>query len=206
MEEKEKAGALVKEILGLAGNESARIEAAAEAEAAALLRSAEETAAREGRARVEAARAAAGRRAGMLLAAVPLETERLRAAGLEALLAAVRTAAGDLLAGEPSGGGVAAALAAEALRGMEGESFVLALPAGTDGEGLKAEIERRCGRGPLQLEFTEDKTLAGGVIARDAAGRQYWDNSFKARLERRWPELRRRLAAGLPGRKKDERP
>ena len=206
MEEKEKAGALVKEILGLAGSESARIEAAAEAEAAALLRSAEEAAAREGRARVEAARAAAGRRAGMLLAAVPLETERLRSAGLEALLAAVKAAAGTVLAEEPSGGGVAAALAAEALRGMEGESFVLALPAGTGGEGLRAEIERRCGRGPLRLEFTEDKELAGGVIARDAAGRQYWDNSFKARLERRWPELRRRLAAGLPGRKKDERP
>ena len=204
MEAKENTKALVKEILEMARRESEGAEAKAGAEAEALLRAAEEEAGRESRARVEAARADAEKRARTLLAAVPLEAERLRAAGLEALLLKVKEAAAARLGEEASRGGGSAALAAEALRGMEGTSFELTLPPGGRREGLQAEIERRCGKGALALIFQEDPALAGGVIARDTAGRQYWDNSFAARLERFWPELRGRLAAELPGGKKNE--
>jgi vacuolar-type H+-ATPase subunit E/Vma4 len=205
MEENENAEALVGEIKAMAGRESAGIVSRAEAEAAGLLSAAAEEAEREGRARVEAARAAAAQRSFMLLSALPLETDRLRAARLEALLSAVKEKAAARLAGEECrGGAVTAALAAEALRGMEGNSFVLTLPPGGLREDLRAEIEKGCEKGPLELTFGEDRALAGGVIARDTAGRQYWDNSFRARLERFWPELRGRLAAGLPGGKKNE--
>jgi vacuolar-type H+-ATPase subunit E/Vma4 len=40
-------------------------------------------------------------------------------------------------------------------------------------------------------------------VVTDAEGRQTWDNSLEARLERMWPDLRNRIAdwAGLtPGR------
>lgn len=204
MEEKENAEALVQEILAMARRDSAGIVAKAEAEAGGRLAAAAAEAEREGRAGLEAARAAAERRGQMLLAAVPLEAARLRAARLEALLSAVKGAALDKLAREPRGG--AAALAAEALKGMEGDSFELTLPSGGGaGEALTAEIERLSGRKGLALKFLEDPALGGGVLARGAAGRQYWDNSFKARLERFWPELRSLLGAELPAEKNNER-
>jgi vacuolar-type H+-ATPase subunit E/Vma4 len=142
------------------------------------------------------------------MTALPLETERLRAERLESLLREVKGKAAAALAEKAAGGcgTVNAALAAEALRGMEGNSFTLTLPAGSGSPAdLAPEVKRLSGKDGLQLVFLEDGGLAGGAIARDAAGRQYWDNSFKARLERFWPELRGALGAGLAGGRKNDR-
>ena len=197
--------ALVREIMEMARRDSAGAVAAAEAGAASLLAAASEKAESEGRAAVEAARAAAAQRSLMLLAALPLETERFRAARLESLLVSIKEKAAARLEEGMSAGdsAVYAGLAAEALRGMEGNSFLLTLPPGAPGS-LVSEAKRLSGKDGAEVALTEDRALAGGVIARDTAGRQYWDNSFRARLERFWPELRSRLAAGLPGGKKNE--
>jgi vacuolar-type H+-ATPase subunit E/Vma4 len=47
----------------------------------------------------------------------------------------------------------------------------------------------------------EPAAIGGGVIVRDVEGRQRWDNSLAARLERLWPAIRRRVAeeTGLLG-------
>jgi len=200
---------LKRAILETAGRESAGLLAAASAEAGSVLTTAKELVSRERATRLKAALAEAARRREMLLASVPEEAGRLRARRLEALLDAIKAEALVRLKAEADGAGraaVAAGLAARAISLMEGGRFIITLGAGETAEagGLAAEIERLAGRGPLEITFEEDPALDGGVLVRDGEGRQYWDNSFKARLERSWPILRGSLLADAgtgPGRK-----
>lgn len=185
---------LVREIRELARRESAGIAAAAEEEARGILSAAEASAVKAGRELRAAALAGAEGRRQMLLASVPAEAGRLRSDRREALLDSIKVRAMLMLragAGEPA---VLAALAAEAAGRMEGKKFIVALaPADrAAAAGLGGEIERLAGGGTV-ITLEEDPGLDGGVVVRDAEGRQRWDNSFKARLERFWPELRGRL-------------
>jgi vacuolar-type H+-ATPase subunit E/Vma4 len=182
----------------MARRESEGIVAAAEAEAGKIISDAEAAAEKVRREMTEAALAGAARRREMLLAALPGEEGRLRLERREALLASIREAAVRLILAEASGAGkkaILAALAAQAVSRMEGKIFTVAVAPGEGGAaaGLAAEIERLAGRGPLELTIVEEAGLAGGVIVRGGGGRQYWDNSFAARLERFWPGLRGRL-------------
>jgi vacuolar-type H+-ATPase subunit E/Vma4 len=84
---------------------------------------------------------------------------------------------------------------------MEGTEFTVALAPG-DAAALRpgaleaAAAER--GRQGLRLTVVGDAAVPpGGALARDAAGRQIWDNRLAARLERFWPELRLRAAVTL---------
>ena len=192
------AKGLVREVLEMARLESAGILAAAEAEAGKIISNAEAAAAKVRREMTEAALAGAARRREMMLSALPGEEGRLRLERREALLAAIREEAVEMIRAEGSGAGkkaILAALAAQAVSRMEGRIFTVAVAPGDGGAaaGLPAEIERLAGRGSLEITIEEGAGLSGGVIVRDGEGRQYWDNSFKGRLERFWPGLRGRL-------------
>ena len=190
------ADGLVREVLEMARRESAGIVAAAEAESGKIISEAEAAAGKVRREMAEAARAGAARRREMMLAALPGEEARLRLERQEALLDSIRTEAVKLIRAEAAGAdkkNILAALAAGALGRMEGKKFTVAVPTGGGAAGQAAEIERLAGRGPLELSIEEEAGLAGGVRMRDGEGRQYWDNSFAARLERLWPGLRGRL-------------
>ncbi len=189
---------LANEIKEMARRESDGIIAAAEAEAAEILAGAESAAAKARREILASALAAAARRREVMLAAVPGEAGRLRADFREAVLDSIKSRVPGLAGEEAEREGkaaVLAGLAAQAVRRMEGAAFIVTLDAADSGAAgtLAAEIEKLAGRGPLEIKIEEKAGLGGGVIVRDAEGRQRWDNSFKARLERLWPDLRGRL-------------
>lgn len=192
---------LKREILETARRESAEIISAAEAEADRILSSARVTVGQDRREMLASVVTAAARRREMLLAAVPAEAGRQRSTRQEVLLNFIRSDAASRMPAEAAAAGKAAilaALAAQSVSHMEGKKFIVALgPSDMDAAaGLPAEIERLAGRGRLEIIVEENPGLDGGVIVRDGDGRQYWDNSFKARLERLWPELRVKMLDG----------
>ncbi|HEY3353129.1 MAG TPA: hypothetical protein VGQ83_07785 [Polyangia bacterium] len=194
------AAVLCRAILDDARAEGEVLVAAAREQAGALLAQAAADAAQGRDRRLDEARAEAARRAAAILATVPVEAGRLRAARIEAVLGEIHDEARRrLVAGD---GGVPAetlvALAAEALARMEGDAFVLRLRPGARLD--VDEVRRRAGRPGLELTALADPAVAdGGLIVEDAAGRQVWDDRLAARLERLWPELRRRLVAAIGG-------
>ena len=146
------------------------------------------------------ARAEGERRAGLVLATVPVEAGRLRSDAVERLLESILQEARQRLcsqAGFDSRKAIVS-LAIEAVRQMAGERFVVGVSVQDDtalGKGLAEEIACGAGRAPSDVSITGDPTIkGGGVVVRDPAGRQIWDNQFGTRLDRLWPELRREVA------------
>lgn len=151
------------------------------------------------RERNEEAQVEAARRTGMILATVAVETGRLRSARVEALLESVRIEIRRRLLAENSNvHETLVALAADAIRHMSEGQFVVEISSAArevSGNGLAQEIIRRTGRSPLNLTVSTDGAVTdGGVMIRDAAGFQFWDNRLLSRLDRLWPELRRQIA------------
>lgn len=196
---------LREEILADARRQSGELIARARQEAEATLAKAADDAEQARREQLEAARAEAARRRELILATVPVETGRRRSARIEELLRAIYDdARRRLLAREDSGHReILAALSAEGIGRMNGESFVIKLSPSdrkVHGAGLAEEVARRVGRSPLTITLSEDPTITdGGVILEDAEGRQVWDNRLSSRLDRLWPQLRPQIAvqAGL---------
>ena len=153
----------------------------------------------ETRDRLEAARRQADSRRELILAGVAIEAARRRSARIESTLGGVLDEARQrLLAHQGFDYREALArLAAEAVSRMAGTNFVLQL-SGADraalGDGLAEGVRRRVGCEGLQVTVAaEAAKIDGGVIVRDAEGRQVWDNSLRARLDRFWPILRREI-------------
>lgn len=203
---------LCAEILAAARRASDEIIHRAQQEVEALLAKATAEADQARRERLEAARAEAARRRELILATVPVEAGRLRAARVEALLDSVHAEVRRrLLAHEGFDyRETVIALAAEAMKRMPGSAFVVKLsPADCAalGDGLTGEIARRVGRAPLDVTIaSEPAAQDGSLIIQDVDGRLVWDNSLPTRLERLWPELRRQIAiqtslvrASIPG-------
>lgn len=190
------------EILARARAESVEIIRLAEAEAENILKRAGEDAQKARRELLEAAGAEAARRKELILAAVPVEAARLRSAKIEALLKTIRDEAARRLAVPPAGTaerkGLLIELAAEAVSRLAGGAVVLEFsPADFRelGADLAGAVARRAARPESEVSVVEDPSVAdGGVIVRDAEGRQVWDNRLPSRLERMWPELRRLVA------------
>lgn len=188
------------EILAAARREGAEVIRRAQTAAAALYDQATTEAAQYRAARLAEARAEAGRRREIILAAVPGAAARIRAARVEALLETIREEARcRLVAGEGvAGRETIVTLAAEAVGHMAGREFIVKLaPADRVawGVGLVADMVRRCGDATLSLTLADDPAIPpGGVIIQDVAGRQVWDNRLEQRLARMWPELRRQIA------------
>jgi vacuolar-type H+-ATPase subunit E/Vma4 len=146
-----------------------------------------------------AGKAEAARRRDLILATVPIEVSRKRAAAVEATLQSIHDEAAKRVA---SRDGVNVrelliALAADAVKRMDGNTFILQL---SDGDrqahagGLAEEVQRRAGKDGLQVSVAgEPAKISDGVLIRDADGRLFWDNSLSARLERFWPILRREI-------------
>jgi vacuolar-type H+-ATPase subunit E/Vma4 len=188
-------------ILSDARQESERLVRNAEHEARDLLaqaRAEADTARQEclGRARTEARR-----RAELVLATIPVETNRLRLARIEWLLDSIRAEAHRRLLTRQGFDyeETLIRIACAAIRQMGGESFILIVSPADRVEfaaGLKAEIPRRLDQRSLQLEISEDPALVGGgVLVRDTSGHRVWDGRLTARLQRLWPELRAHLTA-----------
>lgn len=141
----------------------------------------------------------ADRRRELVLAAIPVETGRLRAARLEALLESVYQDVRQSLLNHKgfSYREALISLAAHAICRMAGETFVVRVSEGDRtmlGNGLSEEIERRVGRSVIINISYEQSAPGAGVVVEDGEGRQVWDNRFIKRLDRLWPELRRRIA------------
>lgn len=190
------------EILAQARAEGGEILRRAGVEAENILKRAAADAQTARRELLEAAGAQAARRKELILAAVPVEAARLRSAKTEALLKTIRDEAVRRLS-EPSGDiagrkGILIELAAEAVGRMTGGAVVLKLsPADfrEPGADLAGAVALRAARPESEISVAEDPSVTeGGVIVRDAEGRQVWDNRLPSRLERMWPELRRLVA------------
>lgn len=169
-------------------------------EAAEIIAKAVSEAEASRREHLDRARSEAARQGEMILAAVPVEAGRIRSALLNARLEALREdIRRRLLAREGfDHRATVVALAAEAVRRMAGDAFVIRMPAEDrkqpDGE-LAAEIANQAGRTPLNLELRGDDSIGAGVLIQDREGRQVWDNRLEARLDRLWPSLLRQIAA-----------
>jgi len=151
--------------------------------------------------KLEAARAEADRKRELVLATVPVEVGRMRAARIEEELNSLRQRALDRLLARKDFdyGETLAVLAAEAIAQMEGDSFVLELASEEDrrayGAALEQSVPRRVGRPDITVTIApEPAPIRSGLIVRDPDGRQLWNDSLEARLERMWPLLRSQIA------------
>jgi vacuolar-type H+-ATPase subunit E/Vma4 len=188
------------EILADARRQAGEAAQRAKKEAEALLTKARIEAENDRRLQAQAAEAEAKRRRDLTLATIPVVVGRRRAECIESALNQIRDeAAGQLAARQGFDYRQAVIrLAAEALAKMDGTRFVLEVAEGDQqalGQGWVEEVGRQSGRGGLELSTEPAKTKnQAGVIIRDVQGRQVWDNTLPARLERLWPALRRELA------------
>ena len=148
---------------------------------------------------LDQARTEAARRSELILATVSVETGRLRAARVEALLESVYNEAYRLLLASEGFEyrETVIALASHAISQMAGAAFVAKVSEEDRtilGDGLADEIAHRVGR-PVSITILQAPGITGGgVVVEDAEARQVWDNRFAKRLERLWPELRQQIA------------
>jgi vacuolar-type H+-ATPase subunit E/Vma4 len=192
---------LRREILEEARRQQEEILRQARHQAEAVVAKAEMEAEQFRKERLEAAAAEAKRRTEAILATVPVETGRMRSAGIEELLQAIHNRAREHLQARIGFDyrETIARLSAVALQQMAGASFRLRLSASHDrvlGDGLAEAIQTCCGSSTPTLRLIADSNLKDGdVLIEDEGGRQIWNLSLDARLERCWPELRHQIAA-----------
>lgn len=199
-QERDPSEKLCEEILAEGRRQAEAIREDARKEGEALIARAEANAKRLRRDSLERAHREADRLREKILADLPIEIARIRAARTEALLDALRKGARQALLARQGFDYREAlvALAVEALQVMRGEGFTLALAPGDTFEGMAEEIHRRVGRARLSIRLVEDPTITGGgMVLRNLEGRQVWDDRLPERLERLWPSLRIPLAQHL---------
>ena len=191
---------LTYEILADAKRQAERILARAKREAEDITDKAQTQADADRRQRLAAAHDEADRQRQLTLATVPIEVARMRAEKVEAALQSIcDEARRRLLAREGFDyRQTVVALATEAVGCLQGDAVVLELAAADTeafGADLAEAVRRRAGRDGLRVGIApEGADIPGGVVVRDAEGRQVWDNSLEGRLKRFWPALRRRIA------------
>jgi len=173
----------------------------AKQDAEAFLTNAAAEANRAGQERLDQARAEADRRSALILSTVAVETDRFRAARIEALLESVHEEARQRLLDREGFEyrETVIDLASHAIRRMAGTAFVVKLPdteKPTVGNNLVDEIVRHVGQPVSTTISYEQDTTGGGAVVEDAEAHQLWDNRLLKRLERLWPELRRQIALG----------
>ena len=194
------------EIIADARRQAERLARRARTDAEALLAKARAEAEQARRERARAAQAEAARRRNLALATVPVQAARMRAERTEAALQAVHDEAGERLAAREGLDARRAIvdLAAEAVSAMAGNRFVLEMSEADRrafGDAAAEEVRGRLGRPDVVITVAPGSDrVAAGVVVRDDAGRQVWDNSLAARLERLWPAMRSQVAALLPRR------
>ena len=191
---------LQEEILADARRQAQDARERAKKEAEAILAKARIEAENDRRVQAQAAEVEAKRRRELTLATIPVVVGRRRADCIEAALNQIRDEAARLLAARQGFDYRQAVirLAAEALAQMAGNRFVIEVSDSDSqalGQGWVEEAGRQSGRSGLELSTAPAKMQnQAGVLIRDAEGRQVWDNTLPARLERLWPALRHELA------------
>lgn len=190
------------EILADAERQAKRILRNANREAQTLIDKATADSQRECGEKQAVAEALAERKHTLIFATVPVEIRRMRAARVEHELERLRDAVRTLLR-EREGFDYPRALedlAVEALDGMEGEAFVLELSREDRSlaDELLVAVRKRLADQPVEIVVaSEPAEIHGGLIVRDATGRQVWINSLEDRLDRMWPLLRSQIAQQL---------
>ena len=190
---------LREEILAAARREGEEIVSCARQDAEVFLTSAVGEADRIRQERLDQARSEATRQSELILATVIVETGRLRAARVEALLESVYEEACQRLVAREGFEYLETiiGLASHAISQMAGDGFVVKLSEADQtilGDGLAKEIAHRVGR-PVSITISYEPGITeSGVIVEDTEARQVWDNRLVKRLERLWPELRRQVA------------
>lgn len=190
---------LREEILAAARREGEEIVSRARQDAEVFLTSAVGEAERIRQEQLDQARAEAARQSELILATVTVETGRLRAARVEALLESVYEEACQRLVAREGFEYLETVigLASHAISQMAGDGFVVKLSEADQtilGDGLAEEIAHRVGR-PVSITISYEPGITeSGVIVEDTEARQVWDNRLVKRLERLWPELRRQVA------------
>ena len=194
------ARVLCEEILAQARRQSEEILERVRREAEVLLTGAAAEANKVGQDERDRAGAEAARRREMILAGVSVEAGRMHAERVEVLLESVREEALRRLKTREGLEYEEAVviLAAGAMGRMEGESFVVKVPEADRavlGNGLAGRIAERAAlpATAVTVSFVPD-FKDGGVVVEDAGAHRIWDNRFIKRLERMWPELRRKIA------------
>jgi len=143
-----------------------------------------------------------------ILASVEAEAQRDLLAAREGELDRLFDAARQRLADKGSYDypAVLAGLAAQAIGAMAADEVIIELceqDRALATESWLDEVRRRVGR-PVTIDVSASHApIDGGLIVHSADGRLLYDNSFRARLERLKPELRRELATMVfvePGR------
>jgi vacuolar-type H+-ATPase subunit E/Vma4 len=191
---------LREEILADARRQAKRLIRNAQRDAEALIAKAEEESDEERRQRLATAEETAERKRVLALASVPVEVGRMRALRVERELQTLREQVRDRLSARDGldYGRLLVALVADALQQMEGDAFVLELSKRDLRDfkkSLPAAVLERVGNRPIRLAVSDAPAkVENGVIVRDSEGRQVWDNSLEARLDRMWPLLRNQLA------------
>ncbi len=196
----ESAKVLCEEILSQARKQKEDILERARRDAEVSLAGAASEANRVGQDERDRAAAEATRRRDMILATVSVEAGRMHAERVEALLESVhqealrRLAAREGIELEE----VVVVLAAGAIGRMKGDSCVVKVPEvdrAVLGNGLAGKIAEQAGLPPtaVSVAFIPD-FKEGGVVVEDTGAHRVWDNRFIKRLERMWPELRRKIA------------
>jgi vacuolar-type H+-ATPase subunit E/Vma4 len=187
------------EILADARRECEQIIIRAKRDAEVSLNNATTEADRLRQERLDQAHGEASRKNELILATVSVETGRLRAARVEALLESVCEEARERLQAREGFDyqETVISLTADAIKQMEGDAFIVKLSKAEQtvlGDGLAGEIARRVGRTVnITIKYAEEITESG-VVVEDAEARQVWDNRLVKRLERLWPTLRRQIA------------
>ena len=190
---------LREEILAAAQREGEEIVSRARQDAEVFLTSAVGEAERIRQERLDQARAEATRQSELILATVTVETGRLRAARVEALLESVYEESCQRLVAREGFEYLETVigLASHAISQMAGDGFVVKLSEADQtilGDGLAEKIAHRVGR-PVSITISYEPGITeSGVIVEDTEARQVWDNRLVKRLERLWPELRRQVA------------
>jgi vacuolar-type H+-ATPase subunit E/Vma4 len=191
---------LREEILADAHRQAKRLIRNAERDAEALIAKANEESDEERRRRLATAEETAERKRVLALASVPVEVGRMRALRVERELLLLRERVRDRLSARDGFDydRLLVSLATDALQQMEGDAFVLELSKRDlqdFKDSLPAAVLERLGNRSIRLAVSDaPATVENGVIVRDSEGRQVWDNSLAARLERLWPLLRNQLA------------
>jgi vacuolar-type H+-ATPase subunit E/Vma4 len=191
---------LREEILAEARRQADQIQRRGRADAEALLVKAKADAEKEHQDRVAHAQAAAVTLRELAVGRLPVDVSRMRSARIEALLESVRGEVGRRLAAREGFDyrESLVLLAAQAVAQMNGNRFVFHLSAEDRrllGDGWLEDVRRRAGRPDLELSIAEEPArIQAGLIVRDADGRQLFDNSLQARLDRLWPAARREIA------------
>jgi vacuolar-type H+-ATPase subunit E/Vma4 len=194
------AHVLCEEILTQARRQSEEILSRARRDAEVSLAEAAADANKAGQEQRDRAAAEAARRREMILATVSVEAGRLHSERVEALLNSVREeAVRRLMTREGFEYEEAVViLAALAMGRMQGESFAVKVPEADRailGNGLAGKIAERAGLPAIAVtvSFAPD-FKEGGVVVEDTGAHRIWDNRFIKRLDRMWPELRRKIA------------